>query len=192
MKYSECIYEIQKEGKLNGMPSVFFNLSGNKEIDRDAITPTINEYGCRHLVITGEEPFLRRDDLETLCFMMGIYNITIETKGSIFYKVPADLFSLSPILGSSTSHKEAQTKVLDQFIDYCDFSAGRRDYQLKFKINDGSELEEIQDLLFDLDYVNPSDIFLFSRAETLWEIKEKQIWLADLCMAHGFRYGGRM
>ena len=192
MKYSECSYQIQREGQLIGMPSVFFNLSGNKEIDRKEITPTIDEYGCRHLVITGEEPFLRRDDLETLCYMMGIHHITIETKGSIFYKVPADLFSLSPILGSSTSHKQTQTVIINQFIDYCDFSAGRRDYQLKFKIDDGSELEEIQDMLSDLDHVYPPNIFLFASGESLWEAEKKQVWLADLCMAHGFRYGGRM
>ena len=189
MKYSECSYQIQKEGQLIGMPSVFFNLSGNKEITREEITSTIDEYGCRHLVITGVEPFLRRDDLETLCFMMSHYHKTIETKGSIFYEVPANLFSLSPILGNSTSHKQVQTEVIDQFIDYCNFSAGRRDYQIKFKIDDGSELEEIQDLLSDLEHVNPSNIFLLAGGKTLWEIEEKQIWLTDLCMAHGFRYG---
>ena len=232
MKYSECFYSVQGEGKLTGTPSVFFRTSHcnlrcawgknlcdtpytswnpeNKEITAREAEAMIKQYGCRYVVITGGEPFLWRDDPEGndlvgLCNRLaGNHHITIETNATIFYEVSADLFSLSPKLESSVPHgiddrwakkhdrDRINIEVINEFIDYCDFSAGRREFQLKFVVTDGSELEEIQDLISDLNHINPDDVLLMPEGITAEEIQEKQKWLVELCMAHGFRYSDRL
>ena len=227
MKYSECFFSIQGEGKLTGMPSVFFRTSHcnlrcawgknlcdtpytswnaeNKEITAGEAEAMIKQYGCPYVVITGGEPFLWKDDLIGLCNRLGgNHHITIETNATIFYEVKADLFSLSPKLESSVPYQidekwakkhdrdRINIEVINEFIDYCDSSAGRREFQLKFVVTDGSELEEIQDLISDLNHINPDDVLLMPEGITAEEIQEKQVWLAELCMAHGYRFSDRM
>ncbi|MFB3041869.1 MAG: radical SAM protein [Candidatus Poribacteria bacterium] len=85
MKFSEIFYTIQGEGKLVGVPSVFFRTSycnlrcvwcdtpytswtpENKDITVTEAVEAINKYNCKHVVLTGGEPFIQTRELTKLC-----------------------------------------------------------------------------------------------------------------------------
>ena len=148
MKYSEIFYSIQGEGQLVGLPSVFFRTSycnlrciwcdtpytswqpENKDISVEDAVAAILAYDCQQVVITGGEPFMQPQAVISLCQQLqqrGLH-ITIETNGTLFESVEADLLSISPKLANSnpaTSNHHFQQHqrlrinqpVLRQFLD---------------------------------------------------------------------------
>ncbi|HIB89418.1 TPA: 7-carboxy-7-deazaguanine synthase QueE, partial [Candidatus Poribacteria bacterium] len=121
MKYSELFYTIQGEGMLIGVPSVFFRMSycnlrciwcdtpytswepEDKHISVNKVVKEITKYNCRHVVITGGEPFIQTKELVDLCHELneGGYHITIETNATVYADVSAHLISMSPKLRNS-------------------------------------------------------------------------------------------
>ena len=117
-------YSIQGEGKLMGVPSFFIRTSGcnlrcswcdtpytshypeNEKITEVEIMQTLAKASvdCRHIVITGGEPFIQEKELISLCSMLKSEgkHITIETNGTIYFETEADLLSISPKLSNST------------------------------------------------------------------------------------------
>ena len=220
MKWTECFSSVQGEGIYTGIPSTFFRTSycnlrcawnsGNlcdtpysswspeqKEISVEEAEQLIRSFGNNHVVITGGEPFLWKEELQELCQRLPAHTVTIETNATIFYPVQADLMSLSPKLASSTPWKhdtklakkhdrdrinlEAIQKFLDHY--HC---------QLKFVISDGSELDEIQDLIEKLDYIQPDRVLLMPEGITGSEIREKQLMVVGICQQMGWRYSDRL
>ncbi|MDP6599438.1 MAG: 7-carboxy-7-deazaguanine synthase QueE [Candidatus Poribacteria bacterium] len=131
MKYSEIFYSIQGEGQLVGLPSVFFRTSycnlrciwcdtpytswqpEDKDISVEDAVVAILAYDCQQVVITGGEPFMQAKELTLLCQQLRQQgqHITIETNGTLFQQVEANLLSISPKLASSspgTSHHHFQ------------------------------------------------------------------------------------
>ena len=148
MKYSEIFYSIQGEGQLVGLPSVFFRTSycnlrciwcdtpytswqpEDKDISVEDAVTAILAYNCPQVVITGGEPFMQAKELTGLCQQLHQQgqHITIETNGTLFQQVEADLLSISPKLANSnpaTSNHHFQPHqrlrinqpVLRQFLD---------------------------------------------------------------------------
>ena len=121
MKYSEFFHTIQGEGKLVGVPSVFFRTSycnlrcgwcdsaytswnpENKDITLAEAVEAITKYDCKHVVITGGEPFIQVKELTQLCQELDRrgHHITIETNATIFAPVAAHFISMSPKLRNS-------------------------------------------------------------------------------------------
>ena len=214
MKYSEIFYTIQGEGKLIGMPSVFFRTSycnlrcvwcdtpytswkpDNFDINIGMATKQILRHRCQYVVITGGEPFIQHQELGELCNELEGCHVTIETNATVFSNVNADLISMSPKLSNSipikddkwrTKHANSmwEIEVIDKFIE-------KYDYQLKFVVEGPEDLGEVTNLLDKLHtYVN-SNVFLMPQARTREELAEKQEWIASLCKIEGFRYSPRM
>ena len=170
MKYSEIFYSIQGEGQLVGLPSVFFRTSycnlrciwcdtpytswqpEDKDISVEDAVVAILAYDCQQVVITGGEPFMQAKELTGLCQQLHRQgqHITIETNGTLFQQVEADLLSISPKLANSnpaTSNHHFQQHqrlrinqpVLRQFLD-------QYNCQLKFVVETEPDLVEIQQL----------------------------------------------
>ena len=215
MKYSELFYTIQGEGKLIGVPSVFFRTSycnlrciwcdtpytswnpENKDITVEDSVTAISQFECSHVVITGGEPFIQGKELVALCSELDEqgYHITIETNATIFVEVNADLISMSPKLENSnppeddrffTRHQRERIspKVIRQFLD-------SYNCQVKFVVDSPEDLSEIQTLQQEID-IPPETILLMPQGITPQKLREKQLWLVDLCKEHGYRYSPRV
>jgi 7-carboxy-7-deazaguanine synthase len=215
MKYSEIFYSIQGEGQLVGLPSVFFRTSycnlrciwcdtpytswqpENKDISVEDAVVAILAYDCQQVVITGGEPFMQPQALISLCQQLqqrGLH-ITIETNGTLFESVEADLLSISPKLANSNpdaSHHHFQQHqrrrinqpVLRQFLDY--YSC-----QLKFVVETEPDLVEIQQLQQEMQ-IPSSIIVLMPQGISRDQIQAKQNWMVEICQQCGYRYLPRL
>ena len=121
MKVAEIYRSIQGEGQLTGTESVFVRASGcnlrcwfcdtphaswspeGRDLSVDEIVAAVEEWDCRHVVLTGGEPMLFAEliPLAERLHEAGRH-ITIETAGTLLLPVACDLMSISPKLGNST------------------------------------------------------------------------------------------
>ena len=212
MKIAEIFYSIQGEGQLAGVPSVFVRSSGcnlrcswcdtpytswrpeGDEMPVAEIVDRVKDFHARHAVITGGEPMIARgvEELTRLLREAGMH-ITIETAGTVFAAVDCDLMSISPKLKNSTPEGEwarqhdrlrIRIDVLRQLMDRCD-------YQLKFVVSRPEDMEEILDIV-SRTQADAGNVILMPEGVDPARLREKAVWIAELCKAQGFRYGPRL
>ncbi|MDA1192538.1 MAG: 7-carboxy-7-deazaguanine synthase QueE, partial [Candidatus Poribacteria bacterium] len=226
---SELFYSIQGEGVLVGTPSVFFRTSycnlrcawcdtpytswepEDNDITVDEAFERIHAYGCRHVVITGGEPFIQGEELAALCERLDAagHHITIETNATVFEPVRAHLISMSPKLANSIplspfplqgkirkgsdktdgmvavhDAKRINLKVIRRFL-------AEYDCQVKFVIDAPDDLKEAQRLI-DAVPIPVETVVLMAQGITPREIQPKMEWLAEVCKETGFRLSPRL
>ena len=215
MKFSELFYTIQGEGTFVGVPSVFFRTSycnlrciwcdtaytswtpENKDITVDVAVKAITQYECRHIVITGGEPFIQVKELTQLCQELNRrgHHITVETNATVFAPVAADLISMSPKLRNSNPtpdnrffrrHERGRIcpDVIREFL-------GQYECQVKFVVDCPEDLEEIKTLQAEIP-IPAETILLMPQGMTPEELQPKQEWLVEICKEEGYRYSPRV
>jgi 7-carboxy-7-deazaguanine synthase len=216
VKISEVFYSIQGEGSLAGVPSVFVRTSGcnlrcawcdtpytswNPEGAERSITSLLQQvagFEARYVVVTGGEPMIAPEivPLAKALRDAGLH-ITIETAGTVYADVACDLMSISPKLKNSTpfereggrwaaQHERSRYRpeVLRQLITgYA--------YQLKFVVAAPEDLDEIEMIVSELD-ADRTRVILMPEGITSSVLKERGLWIAEICKRSGFRYGPRL
>ena len=217
MRIAEIFYSLQGEGKLLGTPSVFIRTSGcnlrcvwcdtpytswkpqGEEWSVREILAEVKDYPTPYVVVTGGEPFLAPEIEElTTKLKQKNYHITIETAATIFKPVLCDLISMSPKLSNSTPWKREKGRfarmhderrlnlpVIQRYMD-------GYDYQLKFVVDQKRDFTEIQGILRTLKHVDPARVLIMAQGRSKKELREKALWIVDLCKAKGFRYTPRL
>ncbi|MBA3975071.1 MAG: radical SAM protein [Candidatus Solibacter sp.] len=217
MKISEVFASIQGEGILAGVPSLFIRTSGCNlrchwcdtpytswapEGEEWAIGRIVEwvqgQTGYRHAVLTGGEPMIQ-PELPDLARRLGDlgFHITVETAGTVDVDLRCDLMSISPKLANSTpwrmdggrwasAHERLRIngEVLRKLL-------GRYEYQLKFVVGEPGDLEEIRQVI-QMCGAAPERVLLMPEGRTAAVLRERAIWLVELCKAHGFRYCPRL
>ena len=212
MKIAELFYSLQGEGALVGVPSVFIRTSGcnlrcgwcdtpytswqpeGNELSLEQILDEVRAHPARHVVVTGGEPMILPDvvPLTSRLRALGLH-ITVETAGTVFRPVECDLMSISPKLSNSTptgpwatqhDRLRIQLEVLAELM-------GRYAYQLKFVIAEPGDLEEVWPLIETLR-ANRGRVILMPEGTDREVLRERSLWLAEICKDEGFRFSPRL
>jgi 7-carboxy-7-deazaguanine synthase len=211
MKIAEIYRSVQGEGLLTGAPSVFIRTSGcnlrcwfcdtpytswrpeGRDMSIDEIVSQVEEWDTQHVVITGGEPMLFAE-LIPLCESLKRVgrHITIETAGTLYLPVVCDLMSLSPKLASSAPSAETyphwhrrhqrsrhRPEVIRRLI-------GDHEYQMKFVVDEPTDLAEIAMYLKELPEISRGRVLLMPQGTDQEQLDARTRWLRPHCEAHGF------
>jgi 7-carboxy-7-deazaguanine synthase len=212
LKIAELFYSIQGEGSLVGVPSVFIRTSGcnlrcawcdtpyaswqpeGADLTLDQIVDEVKAHPARHVVVTGGEPMIAPEIVPLTERLRGLgWHITIETAGTVVQPVACDLMSISPKLANSTPNGRwaaqhdrlrIQPEVLLELM-------GRYPYQLKFVIERADDLDEVRALIGTLG-ADRSRVILMPEGTDRNRLRERAVWLAEICKQEGFRFSPRL
>ncbi len=217
MLINEIFHSIQGEGKLAGVPSVFVRTAGcnlrchwcdspttswspqgvEKSIEK--ILEDVAAFTCKFVVLTGGEPLMASGvELLTTELRRLSYHVTIETAATVWKDVVSDLASISPKLANSTppidrapewsQRHESRRINLDTIRRFMIAS----EYQLKFVVDEPSDVEEVNSLVHRIGDVRTSDVLLMPQGVIKRELDEKATWLAEICKNLGYRFCPRI
>ncbi len=214
MRIAEVFHSIQGEGQFTGTPSVFVRTTGcnlrcwfcdtdytswkPEGVQRDwsDVFDEVRGYDCEHVVVTGGEPFLQPDVVPlTRALTDAGHFITIETAGTFYRPVRANLMSISPKLSNSTPDDPVWASRHDARRDAVDVMQrllSDYSYQMKFVVDRPVDLAEIDDYLSDYPNITAGNVWLMPQARTPAELREKQDWLEKEATDRGFSLSPRL
>jgi 7-carboxy-7-deazaguanine synthase len=216
LKISEIFYSIQGEGSLIGTPSVFVRSSGcnlrctwcdtpytswnpeGNDLSVDEIEAAVIRFRASHVVVTGGEPMIAPQiaELTGRLHAAGLH-VTIETAGTIFLSLDCNLMSISPkLLNSTPSERDggrwaAQHERLRFQPDVIRRLMSAYPFQLKFVVSSPGDLAEIE-VVRESCKAPASSIILMPEGIDPETLRERGVWLAEICKENGYRLSPRL
>jgi organic radical activating enzyme len=146
--------------------------------------------GQKRLVITGGEPLLQAPALAAMLGHLPDIAVEIETNGTAQpparLDVRVDQYNVSPKLAHSGN--PAELALIPERLDA--WATDPRAY-LKFVIASPEDVAEVAALQSRHGF-RPERVFLMAEGTSTAAQRERQAWLAPLCLEHGFRMSDRL
>lgn len=214
IRISEIFTSIQGEGQYAETPSVFVRTTGcnlrcwfcdtpytswepeGPQRSWRSVLEEVLDQETTHVILTGGEPLLQPDivPLSQALRDAGRF-VTIETAGTIYRPVAADLMSISPKLSNSVPL--APSKWRDRHLKSQENDAvvqrliAETDYQLKFVVDQRADLIEIAAYLERFPEIVRESVWLMPQGITAEELAARTTWLTPWAADHGFRVSPR-
>ena len=159
-------------------------------LPEDEVAARIMALGQSRLVITGGEPLLQAPALGRLLELLPDVSVEIETNGTTKAPAPLDIridqFNVSPKLAHSGN--PAELALLPERLDA--YATDPRAW-FKFVIAEPADVDEVL-ALRDRYRFRPGHVFLMAEGTNSETLREREKWLAPLCVRHGFRLSDRL
>jgi 7-carboxy-7-deazaguanine synthase len=169
----------------------------------EGILTAVDEYPARFVVVTGGEPMIAKGMRDLIAALRGRgKHVTVETAGTVGPgDCIVDLASLSPKLSNSTPdaalageawvsrHETSrlQPEVLRRWIEIA------VDFQLKFVISDGADLEEARGVIASIGVpIPPEKILLMPEGTAVEAMRARYPLLIEASKTHGYRLSPRL
>ena len=170
---------------------VEFDRTANQlTLDEEEVAARITALGQKRLVITGGEPLLQAPALARLLNLLPDVTVEIETNGttkaSPALDIRIDQFNVSPKLAHSGN--PAELALIPERLDA--YATDPRAW-FKFVIAAPADLDEVL-ALRDRYRFKPDHVFLMPEGTDSATLREREQWLAPLCVEHGFRMSDRL
>lgn len=216
MRIAEIYGAPQGEGELTGTPSVFVRTTGcnlrcwfcdtpftswqpeGEHVPLDELVARIAAFATEHVVITGGEPLLPGEIVELTRRLKALRHfITIETAGTVYRDVVADLMSISPKLSNSTPSPDrsatwsSRHDALRERPEVIAKLMANYQYQLKFVVDQPADIDEIDEFLSRQPTLDRARVWLMPQAITREDLVEKSEWLEPLATEHGLMFSSR-
>ncbi len=170
---------------------IAFDRRANQVTLSPAETATrIAALGQSRLVITGGEPLLQAGALAEMLGHLPDISVEIETNGTVTppprLDVRVDQYNVSPKLAHSGN--PADLALIPERLDA--WAADPRAF-FKFVIAAPEDVAEVLELQRRYRF-KPERVFLMAEGTDSATQRERQAWLSDLCLTHGFRMSDRL
>ena len=213
MRIAEIYRSVQGEGFLTGTDSAFVRTSGcnlrcwfcdtpyasrkptGEDMSVHDIAREVCQYGVEHVVLTGGEPMLWTELLPLTKLLRDRgFHITVETAGTLYLPVHCDLMSLSPKTSNSTPRGQQESRWRERHertrlaLDVIRRLISDYAYQIKFVVDDPSDLDEIDEFLQQFPEIDPDSIMFMPQGTNQDALADTQRWLEPLCRQRGLRF----
>lgn len=146
--------------------------------------------GQNRLVITGGEPLLQARALAEMLAYLPDISVEIETNGTVApparLDARVDQYNVSPKL--SHSGNPADLALVPERLDA--WASEPRAF-LKFVVAAPEDVAEVLELQRRHRF-RPGQVFLMPEGTDSAALRERQAWLSDACLKHGFRMSDRL
>ncbi|WAT19133.1 7-carboxy-7-deazaguanine synthase QueE [Aurantiacibacter sp. MUD11] len=159
------------------------------EMDEEEVARRIAALGRDRLVITGGEPLLQAGKLAVMLEHLPDMQVEIETNGTIDpparLDIRVDQYNVSPKLAHSGNPADLALKpeMLDRW-------ATDERAVFKFVIAEPGDVDEVLALV-RTHAIPPRRVFLMPEGTDSETLREREKWLVDICLEHGFRLSDR-
>ena len=146
--------------------------------------------GQKRLVITGGEPLLQAGALAEMLAHLPDIAVEIETNGTVApparLDVRVDQYNVSPKLAHSGN--PADLALIPERLDA--WASEPRAF-LKFVVASPEDVAEVVEL-HQRNRFRPGQVFLMPEGTDSATLRERQAWLSEACLKHGFRMSDRL
>ncbi|MGQ7830965.1 7-carboxy-7-deazaguanine synthase QueE [Altererythrobacter sp. Z27] len=154
------------------------------------VAARIAALGQKRLVITGGEPLLQAGKLAELLALLPDISVEIETNGTVAaparLDIRVDQYNVSPKLAHSGN--EAELALIPERLDA--YATDPRAF-FKFVIASPADVDEVLALHRRYRF-GPGHVFLMPEGTDSATLRERETWLSELCLKHGFRMSDRL
>ena len=170
---------------------VEFDRTANQlTLEEEEVAARITALGQKRLVITGGEPLLQAPALARLLGHLPDVTVEMETNGTTkanpALDIRIDQFNVSPKLAHSGN--PADLALIPERLDA--YATDPRAWS-KFVIAEPADLDEVL-ALRDRYRFKRDHVFLMPEGTDSATLREREQWLAPLCVEHGFRMSDRL